>query len=221
MKVVWAVLWAAVMMMVGVAANHGAHNQEVKEVEDENEGQERQMFNFSTTYEPTTVRPVDCADHLMAGAKTSGVYEIYPFTCSCNKPVLVWCDMETDGGGWTVFLSRQDTSPSPQVDFNRTWQEYKDGFGSPYDEYYLGNEMLHVMTQSRAYTLRLNTQQISGGISFATYENIRVGDEDSRYLMTLSGTQHGISSMTNCFRHLSGRYFTTLDYNSDSGTLAL
>lgn len=56
--------------------------------------------------------------------------------CTCGKSVQVWCDMETDGGGWTVFLNRQEQSS--QLDFNRTWEEYKEGFGRPYEEYWMG-----------------------------------------------------------------------------------
>ncbi|CAF4306675.1 unnamed protein product, partial [Adineta steineri] len=44
-----------------------------------------------------------------------------------GKPMKVWCDMETDGGGWTVFQKRGDFTP--QEDFYRTWLEYKRGFG--------------------------------------------------------------------------------------------
>lgn len=43
----------------------------------------------------------DCYDWLhIGGAKTSGIYEITP---PGVKPFEVFCDMETDGGGWAVF----------------------------------------------------------------------------------------------------------------------
>ncbi|CAF1442873.1 unnamed protein product, partial [Rotaria sordida] len=54
----------------------------------------------------------------------SGIYEIWPRQ---GKPIKVFCDMETDGGGWTVFQKRGDYAP--QEDFYRTWLEYKRGFG--------------------------------------------------------------------------------------------
>lgn len=161
----------------------------------------------------TTVRPMDCADIMMAGYKTSGVYEIYPFTCTCVKPVQVWCDMETDGGGWTVFLSRQNQTE--QLDFNRTWDKYKAGFGNPGGEYWLGNEVLHAMTNSREYSIRLDLQLASDSYDFATYGKFKVNSESSRYSTYVTGSLIG-SFSAGCLRYINGRSFTTLDRDNDN-----
>ena len=41
-------------------------------------------------------------------------------------PFSVWCDQETDGGGWTVFQRRTAAS-----DFYLGWTDYVAGFGDP------------------------------------------------------------------------------------------
>ncbi|KAK4322012.1 hypothetical protein Pmani_007214 [Petrolisthes manimaculis] len=168
--------------------------------------------NTPPDYSSSEFRPVDCADLLMSGETTSGVYDIYPFTCKCDgEKIRVWCDMETDGGGWTVFLSRQQQNP--QLDFNRTWSEYKEGFGNPYGEYWLGNDNLHFITYGRSYTLREDFYSLSYGLSYDTWQSFKVNDENNRYHLSLSGDAAGTHYTG--FSSQSGRYFTTFDQDND------
>jgi hypothetical protein len=48
--------------------------------------------------------------HLLAGRTQSGIYSIDPDEGGSNTPLDVYCDMQTDGGGWTFFLRVNDDS---------------------------------------------------------------------------------------------------------------
>ena len=56
-------------------------------------------------------QPEDCADLLRRGNKQSGVYEV--FMRKTGRKLQVYCDMDTDNGGWLVgidnHLLEQDT----------------------------------------------------------------------------------------------------------------
>lgn len=49
------------------------------------------------------LKAVDCADVLHMGHDNSGLYEIWPMNkITEGKSIYVYCDMNTNGGGWTV-----------------------------------------------------------------------------------------------------------------------
>ncbi|GFU11952.1 techylectin-5A, partial [Nephila pilipes] len=54
------------------------------------------------TCSTTSSKPTDCEEVLRWYRKKSGVYTIWPKSrVTENKPIDVFCDMDTDGGGWT------------------------------------------------------------------------------------------------------------------------
>eukprot|EP00914_Ancora_sagittata_P008881 GHVO01017166.1.p1 GENE.GHVO01017166.1~~GHVO01017166.1.p1 ORF type:complete len:163 (+),score=2.72 GHVO01017166.1:91-579(+) len=46
--------------------------------------------------------PTNCREVQNSGGSENGVYTIYTNKSSDRKPIQVYCDMQTDGGGWLV-----------------------------------------------------------------------------------------------------------------------
>ncbi|XP_044027546.1 angiopoietin-2-like [Siniperca chuatsi] len=124
--------------------------------------------------------PSDCASLYHNGVQRSGVYTI---VLSPGSTLPVYCDMETEGGGWTVFQRRRDGS----VSFNRGWSEYRDGFGNPREEHWLGNQQLHLLSNHGHYSLRIDLQDWSHAHRHALYHTFRIEDEENQYRLHVSG----------------------------------
>uniref|UniRef100_A0A8C4SLV2 Angiopoietin 2b n=1 Tax=Erpetoichthys calabaricus TaxID=27687 RepID=A0A8C4SLV2_ERPCA len=120
----------------------------------------------------------------------------------------VFCDMETNKGGWTVLQRRRDGTQ----DFHRTWKDYKVGFGDPSGEYWLGNEFLHQLTSSNTYTLRVQLKDWDGNEAFSLYEQFSIGSEEQNYRYSRGYT--GNAGRTSSFSH-SGTEFSTKDRDND------
>ncbi|KAM8868765.1 fibroleukin [Synchiropus picturatus] len=171
----------------------------------------------SITQHPPTVAPLqrshpqDCAEIYRLGIKENGIYTIQP---DLQRPALeAKCDMDTAGGGWTVIQTRRDGS----VDFNRTWQEYREGFGSPLGEHWLGNAALSALTSTGQHQLRIELEDWHQQKRQATYSNFRVAPEAQRYRLTAreySGDAGNALSYSKRYNH-DGRSFSTNDRDHD------
>ncbi|XP_051246567.1 mucin-5AC isoform X1 [Dicentrarchus labrax] len=146
------------------------------------EGGGRYTTAISTEFTTGTLRfpfPTDCSQELLNGIRTSGEVEIFP-QGKHGTPMMVYCDMETDGGGWTVFQRRKDGS----VDFFRGWKEYIKGFGDLSGEFWLGLDSLHNLTTMTRMILRVDLRDRDQSV-FAKYSTFEVAKRN--YKLTVGG----------------------------------
>lgn len=159
----------------------------------------------------------DCKDLKLYGNDSDGLYSIYPDPVT-ETPVVVYCDMTTDGGGWTVFQHRLNGS----VDFYRLWDSYKNGFGEASGEHWIGNDNLHKLTALGMSDLYVRLESFSGDWYYAKYGDFRVADESDGYRLRLKAGSYEGNAGDAMDNHDStnpnGQKFSTLDRDNDNAT---
>ncbi|XP_052692193.1 fibrinogen-like protein A [Crassostrea angulata] len=159
--------------------------------------------------------PPDCKGVMESGESTSGLYVIDPFG-DRQRLVTVYCDMETDAGGWTAIQRRL----SGTMNFDKTWMEFKSGFGVPQNAYWIGNDVIHHLTNRQQHSLYVIFKHNNGVIFYQKYEEFSIGDESTNYQLNLAGLNTGNlgDSMINAgysSANLNGMAFSTMDRDND------
>ncbi|KDR12467.1 Techylectin-5B [Zootermopsis nevadensis] len=106
------------------------------------------------------VKGYSCVDLLNAGMKDSGVYYLQ-IRGTTYWFLKVYCEQEVAEGGWTV-IQRRDDFGEPRENFNRDWADYKNGFGDPAKEFWLGNENIYMLTNNEDTMLRVELEDFEG-----------------------------------------------------------
>jgi ficolin len=154
--------------------------------------------------------PRSCYELMQQGQTESGVYTIGVVTSFLAepKPMQVYCDMETDGGGWLVFQRRKDGAQ----DFYLGWNQYAMGFGDLNADFWLGNNALHILTSVSANEMRVDMTDGDGVSKYAKYSTFRVGSQSAQFELNVGGYSGDAGdSMT----YHNGRKFSTLDQDND------
>ncbi|XP_032196684.1 tenascin-X isoform X10 [Mustela erminea] len=146
--------------------------------------------------------PRDCGEEMQNGASSSRATTIF-LNGNRERPLDVFCDMETDGGGWLVFQRRMDG----QTDFWRDWEDYAHGFGNISGEFWLGNEALHSLTAAGDYSMRVDLRAGDEAV-FAQYDSFRVDSAADYYRLHLDG-YHGTAGDSMSYH--SGSVFSARD----------
>ena len=125
----------------------------------------------------------DCRDYRDRGhGNSSGIITTRSQDGECSQES--YCSMETDGGGWTVFQRHQ----SDAVSFNRSWDDYKNGFGDLSDSFWWGNEKLaQALNDGRQYELRIDLFDWERNHAYAKYSHFNVAPESENYRVSFGG----------------------------------
>ncbi|XP_075711188.1 fibroleukin [Rhinoderma darwinii] len=153
----------------------------------------------------------DCSDYYKMGKRLNGIYRVMPDPK--NKTYEVYCDMDSMGGGWTVVQRRKDGTMS----FNRTWDEYKNGFGNLSGEFWLGNDRIHLLTKSSNMILKIELEDFKGAKEYANYDQFYVANEYLKYKLSVSGysgTAGDALHFSKQYNH-DQKFFTTPDKDND------
>ncbi|XP_052791813.1 fibrinogen alpha chain-like [Mya arenaria] len=139
----------------------------------------------ATTPTPTTADAVyeDCDEVLMSAGLTSGSNGTVAKIRLGRNSIDALCKKE-DGRSWLVIQKRVDGS----VDFDRTWQDYKNGFGdiALQGNFWLGNEKIYELTSTEDYMLRISMWDWGGNSKFAEYEHFGLLDEANLYSLSVA-----------------------------------
>ena len=152
----------------------------------------------------------DCEEAYEYGMRKSGIYTVQP---DDDTAFEVYCDMETDSGGWTVFQRRKDGSE----DFYRDWMDYARGFGNLTDEFWLGLRKIHRITSLSAGAagneLRVDLEDFEGNTAFAKYMQFNIGSSSQQYVLTV-GSYSGTAG--DSMGYHSGNKFSTKDRDNSA-----
>ncbi|XP_004706875.1 tenascin-N [Echinops telfairi] len=151
---------------------------------------DRRSRSVSTTLSTVGARfphPSDCSQIQQNSNVASGLYTIY-LHGDVSQPLQVYCDMDTDGGGWI-------------------------GFGDPMKEFWLGLDKLHNITTGAPsrYEVRVDLQTANES-AYAVYDSFQVASSKERYKLTV-GKYRGTAG--DALTYHNGWKFTTFDRDND------
>ncbi|XP_071837382.1 ficolin-1-like isoform X1 [Apostichopus japonicus] len=117
-------------------------------------------------------------------------------------------------GGWTILQRRTGSS----VNFYRNWNEYKNGFGIPTGDHWIGNDKIYSLTKQPNinYQLIVEKTNTEGSTYHSRYSSFRISNEGDKYRLSLS--DYNGNAGNNAMGANSGHRFSTHDQDNDGSS---
>ncbi|XP_047544175.1 angiopoietin-related protein 2 [Vanessa atalanta] len=164
------------------------------------------------------VKGYSCVDLFNAGMRESGVYYLQ-IRGTTYWFLKVFCEQNVADGGWTV-IHRRDDFGVPAENFNRDWSDYKNGFGDPGKEFWLGNENIYMLTNNDDYMLRVELEDFDGNKRYAQYSHFKIYSEAEYYKLEIDGYEGNAGdSLNDPWYGSNNSPFSTYNRDNDRSSL--
>lgn len=122
-----------------------------------------------------------------------------------RKNFFVYCENVQDDGNWIVIQNRFNGD----MNFFRTWNEYKEGFGNIGGEFWLGLEKIHELTSDNLHELMIILEDFDGERRIAKYSGFAINSEAEGYALNVLGTYSGDAG--DALKYHAGMKFSTYE----------
>ncbi|XP_017835378.1 ficolin-1-A [Drosophila busckii] len=143
--------------------------------------------------------PINCLKFKNNSIHTIGLPKYGTFAVSCDS----------NGNGWTVIQRRLHGN----VDFNTTWLNYMNGFGSVEGDFFIGLENLHHLTAYAPFELYIHLVDHNDQVYYASYDEFSIANEAGEYEIKSLGEYRGNAG--DALRNQRGLKFSTIDHQND------
>ncbi|XP_057680269.1 angiopoietin-related protein 7 [Corythoichthys intestinalis] len=166
-----------------------------------------QLQTVQSAPQTTSDAIYDCASLYSKNYKISGEYKLPKDEFLGTPELNVFCDMKTNGGGWTLIQRRKIGLTS----FNRDWKQYKSGFGSIRGDFWLGNDHIFRLTRQPS-VLRIEMEDWEGETRYAEYGFFTVANELNSFRLFLAKYR---GNAGDSLRYHNNTNFSTLNKDND------
>lgn len=124
------------------------------------------------------------------------------------------CYVDENGIDWLIIQKRDTDSMDDATNFNRSWTEYKHGFGALTGDYWYGNDLLHQLTSDDDMVLRVMLESWDGHTIDLEYGLFRVDSEEYNYNLIIGEPRFNDSKLDSLSYH-NLMDFSTYDRRND------